>query len=83
VVIFGKVTDSCSTWAGAQPALHFGGGQFSWNFIRWRHRAYSTMVQIFRKRSQIKLSSQHLRRGELFSFNQDADRTLGQKKLVA
>jgi len=25
-------------------------GQFSWNFIRWRHRAYSTVVQLFRKR---------------------------------
>ena len=38
---------------GAQPALHFvGGGQFSWNFIRWRHSAYSTVVQLFRKRSQ-------------------------------
>jgi len=38
------------TYTGAQPALHFGGGQFTWNFIRWRHRAYSTVVQIFRKR---------------------------------
>jgi len=26
--------------AGAQAALHFGGGQLSWSFIRWRHRAY-------------------------------------------
>ena len=41
---------------GAQLALHFGGGEFSWNFIRWRHHAYSTVVQLFRKRSQIKLS---------------------------
>jgi len=32
---------------GAQPALQFWGGQFSWNFSRWRHRAYSTVVQIF------------------------------------
>jgi len=31
----------------------FRGGQFSSTFIRWRHRAYSTMVQLFRKRSQI------------------------------
>jgi len=38
---------------GAQPALRFGWGQFSWNFIRWRHRAYSTVVQLFRKRSYI------------------------------
>jgi len=39
--------------SGAQPALHFGGGQFSWNFIRWRHRAYSAVVQPFRKQSHI------------------------------
>jgi len=31
----------------------FRGGQFSWNFIRWRHRDYSTVVQLFRKRSHI------------------------------
>jgi len=31
----------------------FRGGQFSWNSIRWRHRAYSTVVQLFRKRSHI------------------------------
>jgi len=37
---------------GAQPALHFGGGNFV-NVIRWCQRAYSTMVQFFRKRSQI------------------------------
>jgi len=30
-----------------------GGGQFSWTFIRWRHRACSSVVQLFRKRSQI------------------------------
>jgi len=23
-----------------------GGGQFSWNFIRWRHRSHSTVVQL-------------------------------------
>jgi len=33
----------------------FRGGQFSWNFIRWRHCAYSTVVQLFRKRSHIKI----------------------------
>jgi len=38
---------------GAQPALHFGGRQISRTFIRCRHCAYSTMVQLFRKRSQI------------------------------
>jgi len=31
----------------------FISGQFSWTFIRWRHRAYSTVVQVFGKRSQI------------------------------
>jgi len=30
--------------AGVQPALHFGGGQFSWNFIRWC--VYSALVQL-------------------------------------
>ena len=58
--------------------------QFSWNFIRWRHRAYATVIQLFRKRSQIKFSSQHFRKRELFSFNQDADRTIRtEEKLVA
>jgi len=38
---------------GAQPALHFGVGRFSGNFIRWRHRAYSTVVQIFHKWSHV------------------------------
>jgi len=40
------------TRPGAQPALHFGGA-YSWTFIRWRHRAYSSVVQLFRRRSQI------------------------------
>jgi len=26
----------------------FRGRQFSWNFIAWRHRAYSTVLQLFR-----------------------------------
>ena len=46
-------TNTCCFNPGGQPALHFGGGQFSWNFIRWRQRAYSTMVQLFPKRSHI------------------------------
>jgi len=33
--------------------LFISGGQFSWTSIRWRHRVYSTVVQLFRKRSQI------------------------------
>ena len=31
--------------------LFISGGQFSWNFVPWRHHAYSTVVQLFRKRS--------------------------------
>jgi len=62
----------------------FRGMQFSWNFIRRRHRAYSTVVQRFRKPSQIKFSSQHFQNWELFSFNQDADRTMKREsKLIA
>jgi len=33
--------------AGAQPALHFGGGQLSWNFIWWRHLLIRTWYNIF------------------------------------
>ena len=50
--------------------LFISGGQFSWTFIRWRHRVYWTVIQLFRKRSQIKFSSQHFRKWELFSFIQ-------------
>jgi len=46
----------------------FRGGQSSWNFIRWHHRARSTVVQCFCKRPQIKFSSQHFRKWERFSF---------------
>jgi len=38
------MSKSSTLGSGAQPALHFGGGQLSRNFIRWRHRAYSTVV---------------------------------------
>jgi len=31
---------------GATSSSFRGGGHFSWTFIRWRHRAYSTMVQL-------------------------------------
>jgi len=54
---------------GAQPALHFGGGQFSWNFIRWRHRAYSTVEQLFRKWSHIIIMYFCARRHEVHSTN--------------
>jgi len=40
----------------------FRGEQFSWTFIRWRHRAYSTVVQLFRKWSNIIFYSQHFRK---------------------
>ena len=30
-----------------------GGGQFSWNFIRWRRRTYPTVAQLLRKRSPL------------------------------
>jgi len=54
----------------AQAALHFGGGgQFSWTFIRWRYRAYSSVEQLFRKRSDV-FVSQHFRKWELISLNQ-------------
>jgi len=44
----------CYCYAGAQPALHLGvEHSFSRNFIRWQHRANSTVVQLFRKRSHI------------------------------
>ena len=44
-----------SSWVHSRSvnSSSFRGGQFSWNFIRWRHRAYSTVVQLFRKRSHI------------------------------
>jgi len=52
-----------SPGSGVQPiGLHFGGEKFSWNLIRWRHRAYPTVVQLCCKRSQIKFSSQHFRK---------------------
>ena len=38
---------------GATSSSFPWGGKFSWTFIRWRHRSYSTVVQLFRKRSQI------------------------------
>jgi len=69
---------------GATISSFRGGGQFSWDCIRWRHHAYSTVVQLFRKLSQIKLALQHFRKRELFSFNQDADRTIRtEQNLVA
>jgi len=42
-----------SGWDQGRNQLFISGGQFSWTFIRWRHRAYSTVIQLFRKWSQI------------------------------
>jgi len=33
--------------------LFISGGKFSQNFIRWRHRTYPTVLQLFRKRSHM------------------------------
>jgi len=60
----------------SETSSSFQGEQFSWNFIRWHHCAYSIVVQLFRSRSQMNFPSQHFRKSELFSFNEDADRTL-------
>jgi len=48
----------CSVSRGVTSSSCPGGAIF----IRWRHRAYSTVVQLFRKLSQIKFSSQHFRK---------------------
>jgi len=39
--------------ASGATSSSFRGGQFSWNFIRLRHRTYPTVVKLFRKRSCI------------------------------
>jgi len=62
--------ESCSSGQRHNQLFISGGGQFLWDFIWWRHRAYSTVVHLFRKRSHIKFSSQHFWKWELFSFNQ-------------
>jgi len=36
---------------GATYSSFRWGGQFSWNFIRWRYRAYSAVVQLLGKLS--------------------------------
>jgi len=53
--VFHGDADCCDQWhQGGNQLFISGGGQlFSWNFIRWRHRAYSTVVQLFRKQSLI------------------------------
>jgi len=69
---------------GAQQALHFRGRQFSWNFIDDVILLIQPWYYFFCKRSHMKFSSQHFRRWELFSFNQDADRMIRtEQKLVA
>ena len=74
-----RVTWNCksnSMKQGRNPLFISEGGEFSWTFIRWRHRAHSTVIQLLRERSQIKFFSQHFRKWELFTFDQDADRTI-------
>ena len=48
---WGTCLDNLCFWCPARSrgatSSSFQGGQFSWNFIRWRHRAYSTVVQLF------------------------------------
>jgi len=40
-------------WHQGCNQLFILGEKFSWKFIRWRHRVYSTVVQRFRKRWNI------------------------------
>jgi len=71
-IMFWKLICELSLWyhlSGVQPALHFGGGQFSWIFIRWRHRVCSTVIQLFASGHR-KFSSQHFPLWKLLSFNQ-------------
>jgi len=44
---------SCIRHPRGATSSSFRGGQFSWTFIQWRHGAYSTVAQLFRKWSQI------------------------------
>jgi len=49
----------------------FQGGAIFMNFHSMTSSCfYSIVIQLFRKRSQIKFSSQHFRKWALFSFNQ-------------
>jgi len=62
---------------GAQPALHFGGAIF----IKFHSMTSSCLFNRdtnFSQTSQIRFSSQHFRKSELFSTEGS-----GQKKLVA
>jgi len=66
---------------GAQPALHFrgGGGAIIIKFNLMASSCLFNHGKLFRKWSQIKFSSQHFRKWELFCFNCDADRTIRAK----
>jgi len=74
--VFAHLLASCNnvslcSVSRAQPGLYFGVGnchEISFDDV--------IVLQLFRKPSQIKFSSQHFRIWELFGFNQDADRTM-------
>jgi len=44
--------------------------------------SFDDVIVLLRKRSQIKFFSQHFRKWELFTFNQDADRTIRTERKV-
>ena len=62
-------------WMPGATSSSFREGQFSRSFIRWRHRAYSTVVQLCRKRLQIVIFAT-FPKTRIFQFDQDADRTI-------
>ena len=64
-----------SVQTGAQPELHFGEGNFQEISFDDVIMLTQPWLQRFRKRSQIQFCWQQFRKWELFSFNQDADRT--------
>jgi len=70
------------TGAQGRNQLFISGGQFSWNFIRWRHEAYSTVVQLFRKRSQIKFAFARFNSTLMLQSFMRANWGLSQKKLI-
>jgi len=54
ICLLGHSVSILRKWSGqGRNQLFITGEQFSWNFIRWRHHVYSTVVQLFRKLSQI------------------------------
>jgi len=66
--------------SGAQPALHFGGGILM-KFHSMMSSCLFNRCTNFSQTSQIKFSSQHFRKSELFSFNHYAGRTIRTEKI--